>query len=193
MIVAMLALFVALTGTAVATTSALITGNQIKNSSITGLDVKNKSLTPKDFRGSVRGPRGLRGLAGPQGSQGSQGAQGAQGAQGVQGPAGTALAYANIQGGGTIETDAPPAKNLANANVTHPATGVYCLVNLGFTAASAVVAASNFFGAPASIATVAVDGRATPILDGCPGGRVRIRTFDAAGALADAPFTIWLQ
>jgi hypothetical protein len=43
--VAMLALFVALTGTAVATTSALITGKQIKNGSITGLDIKNKSVT----------------------------------------------------------------------------------------------------------------------------------------------------
>jgi hypothetical protein len=74
MIVAMLALFVALTGTAVATTSALITGNQIKNSSITGLDVKNRSLTPRDFRGSVRGPRGLRGLQGIQGVQGPPGA-----------------------------------------------------------------------------------------------------------------------
>ena len=50
LIVAMLALFVALTGTAVATTSALITGNQIRNSSITGLDVKNKSLTPRTSR-----------------------------------------------------------------------------------------------------------------------------------------------
>lgn len=49
MVVAMVALFVALTGTAVATTSALVTGAQIKNNSITGLDVKNKSLTARDF------------------------------------------------------------------------------------------------------------------------------------------------
>ena len=59
LIVAMLALFVALTGTAVATTSALIGSAQIRNNSITGLDVKNRSLRPIDFRGSVRGPRGL--------------------------------------------------------------------------------------------------------------------------------------
>jgi hypothetical protein len=37
MVVAMLALLVALSGTAVATTSVLITGKQIKNGSITGL------------------------------------------------------------------------------------------------------------------------------------------------------------
>ena len=57
-LVACLALFVALSGTAVATTAALITGAQIKNSSITGADVKNKSLTAKDFKGSVRGSKG---------------------------------------------------------------------------------------------------------------------------------------
>jgi hypothetical protein len=77
MIVAMLALFVALTGTAVATTSALITGKQIKNSSITGADVKNKSLTSKDFKGSLRGPRGLRGLTGATGATGATGPPGA--------------------------------------------------------------------------------------------------------------------
>jgi hypothetical protein len=78
-VLAMLALFVALTGTAVATTSALITGKQIKNSSITGADVKNKSLTPRDFRGSVRGLRGLRGFTGPAGAKGDKGDAGAAG------------------------------------------------------------------------------------------------------------------
>ncbi len=68
LLVAMLAFFVALTGTAVATTSALITGKNIKNGSITGADVKNKSLRPIDFRGSVRGPRGPKGASGATGS-----------------------------------------------------------------------------------------------------------------------------
>jgi hypothetical protein len=77
MAVAMLALFVAMGGTAIAAGSALITGKQIKNSSITGADVKNKSLTPKDFRGSVRGPRGLQGPKGDKGDKGDTGAPGA--------------------------------------------------------------------------------------------------------------------
>lgn len=91
MIVAMLALFVALTGTAVATTSALITGKQIKNSSITGADIKNKSVGIADLATKARGARGPRGAAGPagaQGAQGPQGPQGAQGAEGAQGPQG---------------------------------------------------------------------------------------------------------
>jgi hypothetical protein len=73
MVVSMLALFVALTGTTVAASTKLITGRQIQNNSITGLDVKNKSLTPKDFKGSVRGPRGLRGLPGAKGDTGAAG------------------------------------------------------------------------------------------------------------------------
>jgi hypothetical protein len=92
-VVAMLALFAALTGTAVATSSTLITGKQIKDSSITSADVKNRSLTPRDFRGSVQGPRGLTGPAGslgPQGPQGPQGPAGSQGATGIPGPQGPA-------------------------------------------------------------------------------------------------------
>jgi hypothetical protein len=85
MIVAMLALFVALTGTAVATTSALIGSAQIRNNSITGIDVKNRSLRPIDFRGSVRGPRGLRGLTGATGATGAAGAAGAKGDKGDKG------------------------------------------------------------------------------------------------------------
>jgi hypothetical protein len=85
MIVAMLALFIALTGTAVATTSALITGKQIKNSSITGADIKNKSIAVADLASKARGARGARGTAGPPGPAGAQGPQGAQGAQGIQG------------------------------------------------------------------------------------------------------------
>jgi hypothetical protein len=88
LVVAMIALFVALSGTAVATTSALITGAQIMNNSITGADVKNKSLAAADFKGSLRGPRGVAGPAGAAGPQGTQGPHGAQGPQGPQGPQG---------------------------------------------------------------------------------------------------------
>ena len=86
MVVAMLALFVALTGTAVATTSALITGAQIKNNSITGADIKNKSLTAKDIKGQLRGPRGVAGPLGPVGPQGPKGDKGDTGP--ATGPAG---------------------------------------------------------------------------------------------------------
>jgi hypothetical protein len=86
-VIATLALFAALGGTAVAA-GTLITGKQIKNGSITGVDVKNKSLTARDFRGSVRGPRGQTGPAGPQGAAGRPGSQGPAGAPGPEGPKG---------------------------------------------------------------------------------------------------------
>lgn len=77
LVVAMVALFVALTGTAVATTSALITGKQIKNNSITGLDIKNKSIAIGDLATRARGARGVRGVAGPPGPVGPVGPAGA--------------------------------------------------------------------------------------------------------------------
>ena len=122
MAVAMLALFVALSGTAVATTSALITGRQIKNGSITGLDVKNKSLTPRDFVVRCAARAVLRGLTGPP--------QGAPGAAGASGAPGSAVAYARVNADGTV--DETNSKNVADANVTHPEAGVYCFVGLAF-------------------------------------------------------------
>ena len=85
MIVALISLFLALTGTALATSSALITGRQIADNSITGRDVRNKSLTPLDFRGSVRGPAGPRGAPGAAGQQGAQGVPGPKGDKGDPG------------------------------------------------------------------------------------------------------------
>ena len=98
-VIAVLALFVALGGTATAA-GILITGKQIKdgtvkgadigngsvatadvkNGSLTGLDVRDKSLTPADFSGSVQGP------AGPPGPQGVPGPKGDPGAVGPEGP-----------------------------------------------------------------------------------------------------------
>jgi hypothetical protein len=178
MAVAMLALFVALSGTAVATTSALITGRQIKNSSITGLDVKNKSLTPRDFRGSVRGPRGLRGPAG---------AQGAPGAAGASGAPGSAVAYARINADGTV--DEANSKNVADANVTHPEAGVYCFVGLAF-AVHAVSVAPDDYG-PGEAVLVNPTFHGAPPYDLCGNNpRVRVTTAAAPSTLSDHPFYI---
>jgi hypothetical protein len=120
MVIAVIALFVALTGTAVATTSALITGKQIKNSSITGADVKNRSLTPRDFRGSVRGPRGFRGPAGPQGAQGIQGPKGDKGDTGDIGPSRTDQ---NRSDGNTeVSLTCTPMTQLTALTLSGPAT-----------------------------------------------------------------------
>ena len=178
MAVAMLALFVALSGTAVATTSALITGRQIKNGSITGLDVKNRSLTPRDFRGSVRGPRGLTGSAGPQGAQGAAGAAGAPG---------SAVAYARVNADGTV--DEANSKNVADANVTHPDAGVYCFVGLAF-AVHAVSVASDDYG-PGDPVLVNPTFHGAPPYDLC-GNNPRVRVTPAADPTVPADHAFYI-
>lgn len=88
MLVACLALFVALGGSA--TAASLITSKQIKDSTITGRDVKNRSLTKTDFKGSIAGPAGPAGSAGAPGAPGRQGGAGSPGAPGAAGPQGPA-------------------------------------------------------------------------------------------------------
>jgi hypothetical protein len=90
LIVAIAALFAAMSGTAVA--AKLITGKQIANNSIGGADIKNGSLQTKDLSAKARaalqgttGPQGAAGPAGPAGPKGADGAAGAPGAPGVSG------------------------------------------------------------------------------------------------------------
>src|SRR4051812_17806255 len=90
-VVAVLALFMATTGSAAAG-AKLITGKDIKNSSITGTDVKNGSLGLNELSKSARkqllGKNGNQGPAGPAGPAGAKGDAGAPGAPGVKGDKG---------------------------------------------------------------------------------------------------------
>ena len=89
MVVAFLALFLAVSGTA--TAAKLITGKNIARSTITGKHVKDRSLSARDFRGAIAsrpgpaGPEGQRGLNGAKGERGPQGDPGPQGERGLPG------------------------------------------------------------------------------------------------------------
>ena len=110
--VAYLALFLALTGTGVAS-STLITGRDVKNGSLTGIDIKNNTigsadvkdgdLLAKDFTAGQL-PAGPKGDPGPPGPAGATGAAGAPGADGAPGPPGPStlqtLRYKTNQGTG---------------------------------------------------------------------------------------------
>jgi Collagen triple helix repeat (20 copies) len=85
MIVAMIALAVALSGTAVAGTTKLITGSQIANGTIKLADIHSSVKTA--LKGQS-GETGAQGPAGPQGAPGPVGPQGATGAKGDTGPKG---------------------------------------------------------------------------------------------------------
>ena len=85
--IAMLALFIALTGTTYAASTALIGANTVSSPQVVNGSLQTKDLSGK-ARKALKGNRGPRGLAGAAGAAGAKGATGAQGIQGVKGDPG---------------------------------------------------------------------------------------------------------
>jgi hypothetical protein len=121
LVVAIVALFVAFSGTA--TAALVMTGKNIKDGTITGKDVKNRTLGAKKLsKKTVRSLKGQRGPAGP---------QGVAGLQGPAGPAGPSKAYVdNLPGtitGGQLtrilEVAVEPGSYTVQANLEVHATG----------------------------------------------------------------------
>jgi hypothetical protein len=177
-----LAIFIALGGTAVAATVAkdTVTSKSIKNGQIKGVDVKDDGLTATDIdEGTlegIRGPQGEPGADGPRGATGDQGPRGAtgepgeegpQGIQGPQGPAGfsgvTVITEAESTPVASIETDS------MNCPASHPdVTGGGYEITDGFENVAQVV-------------------QTRPLLAG-NGWAVRMRNNGNSLAL---PYTIW--
>jgi hypothetical protein len=89
-------------------------------------------INPKVLK-VLKGKRGPRGTQGPAGATGASGAQGASGAAGAAGVPGSAVGYAHLLvTAGGVTVDATRSKNVAQANVTHPAAGVVCFSGLSF-------------------------------------------------------------
>jgi hypothetical protein len=174
LVVACIALLFALAGTSVAAYQQLVPRNSVGTA-----QVRDNSLLRKDFRtGSI--PVGRRGPAGPQGPAGPAGpagAAGAAGAAGPTGPAGVAKAYARVIAGGDV--DDPRARGIADAAVSKPSTGVYCIDVDG---GALNVLATLDTGDAGSVT-------ASAILTSCPSGKeVEVRTFNNAGAPTDRGF-----
>lgn len=92
-VLALVALTVALSGTAIGETAVsaatrLITGKQIKKGTLTSAHVRDRSLLARDFkRGQLRaGPKGDRGASGAPGAPGAPGPHGQPGPPGPPGP-----------------------------------------------------------------------------------------------------------
>lgn len=102
LIVALVALFVALGGTAYAASSLpknSVGAKQLKKNAVTSAKIKNGSVTKKKISKAT-----IAALKGSRGPQGLQGQQGPQGAQGPAGPGGSILAFdANATAGPTPE------------------------------------------------------------------------------------------
>ena len=131
LIVAMIALFAALSQTGFASQALraagcdCATGEDIVDGSLTGVDVKDKSLTRNDFRGSIvgkRGPAGTRGAQGAQGPQGTQGPQGPKGDPGATGPQGVPGATGARGDKGDTGAQGPPGFRVVSQGVSSPCT-----------------------------------------------------------------------
>jgi len=85
--IALLALFFALGGTAVAASSSLLPRNSVGSAQVINGSLAKGDLSKKAVK-ALKGNKGARGIPGAAGPQGPQGALGPQGPQGVQGPAG---------------------------------------------------------------------------------------------------------
>ena len=156
MLVALIALSVALGGTAgadpVGEISQLIRGKRIASNAITTKHVKNRSLLGADFKAGQL-PRGARGASGPQGPQGPQGAQGPGG---PAGPAGAFRAYTNVK----VDTVQVPTlnRNKGFTGVRSPSVGYYCLTPSGIDPTSVPHFAGIWHDGPGYTgATVAAD------------------------------------
>ena len=89
MLVALIALALAVTGSA--TAASLITSKQIKNNSVTSADIRNNSVTSRDIRNRTIGlvdisTAARNALKGQQGPAGPQGPPGPKGDKGDRGP-----------------------------------------------------------------------------------------------------------
>jgi hypothetical protein len=120
-----LALFLAVSGTAVAGAQAMISSRDVVDHSLTGIDIANHSLTGTDIKPGSLGSgvfsdaalanlKGADGMAGAAGAAGADGAAGAPGLAGSQGPAG--------QGVATITATGPDVSNYQNLTPLATAT-----------------------------------------------------------------------
>jgi len=85
LIVAMIALAVALSGTAVAGTAKLITGSQIANGTIKLEDISSRAKTALKGKTGATGSKGDAGAMGATGAKGEKGEKGEKGDTGVSG------------------------------------------------------------------------------------------------------------
>ncbi len=112
MIVALLALFVATTGTAVA--GVMITGANVKNNTLSTLDVMNNTLTTTDVRNGSLLPIDFKklpiGQKGPKGDAGENGAPGAPGVSGLEVVSMTSPTNSGAQRG--LEVPCPAGKRV---------------------------------------------------------------------------------
>jgi hypothetical protein len=184
--IALLALFIALSGTTYAASTALIGKNTVASPQVVNGSLQTKDLSKKARRAlkGNRGPRGLRGLTGAQGNRGptgAQGVQGIQGIQGIQGAPGTAKAYAYVSGGASPTLDTARSKNFSA--VSHVGLGDYCLTPAaGINPATMPASVSVDWSASSGSDLLVFWRSAAPT---CAAGQYEVLTYNLASARTD--------
>lgn len=199
--ISLVALFVALAGTATAAITVTsksvkdgsLTTRDVKNGSLTGTDIRDRSITSKDVAGGAVGPQGEKGEAGSEGPQGPQGPPGADGLtvtgpQGEAGPPGAGVRYAaNVSSSGSVESF---YSNGDTPTVTRTATGTYAI---DFSSADA--SDSSVYVASANLAEVPT-GNSSPALifisidNGNKSVTVKVTSKANTPALTDGAFSV---
>jgi len=140
LVVAILALIVALGGTAIAAKHYLITRkNQIAPKVL-------KQLSGASGAAGAQGPSGSTGQAGANGSNGIAGTNGTNGTDGTDGTSAT-VAFAFIEASGTID----PARSKGVAVSENVGPGDYCVGFNGLTPASSPLLATPAVGENAAV------------------------------------------
>lgn len=186
-VVSVVALGVALSGSAYAAgvlPNQSVGSPQLKSNAVTSAKVKNGSLQAKDFHQGVL-PKSTKGATGPQGAQGPQGPQGEQGEQGEKGAAGSIKGFVTVTPSGTIYRSGGA---LAAPTVTHPATGVYCIVGDGWGDQGGPFAAT-LIGATSDAGSVVVNPYFWGSACNGTGYYMAVHTYNNAGAATDRYFT----
>jgi hypothetical protein len=174
MVVALMALSVALAGTAYAASLPRnsVGNGQLRNNAVTSSKVKNDSLTGKDIKESKLGvvPKASALLG---------------------------LRYARINSDGTV--DAAHSLGITNANVSHPHTGTYCFKGIGHghVIQATAEAIGLHFGTTSQsspfIATARVVAPPMGLDSNCPAGAsadVQIANAANSNADEDQPFYV---
>lgn len=163
-VIATVALFLALGGTAWALSKNSVGTKQLKNNAVTGKKIKNGAVTQRKIAASAQ-----------------------QALKGQQGAPGTALGYAHVLQNGTLDT--ANSKNVGSSYESSPGSGKYCL-NVAVTFKNAV--GSGDFSGTESV--IGPDLNPADIAFDCTSGPANVEVFAFSGpnltTLTPNPFYI---
>jgi hypothetical protein len=182
-VIATLALFVALGGSAYAASKLpknSVTAKQIKNSSVTSPKVKDGSLLSKDFKAGQL----------PGGASGPRGASGPQGVPGQTGPPGNPAAYPSVLPSGRTEVGVFSARDFASAGGHAVSASISFPIPL--SAAPAVAIAPNP-SCPGSVSAPAASPGTLCVYPGQTANASEFTTDDQGAPYAASPQGAGLQ